>query len=155
MKRKPVIAMTMGDPAGIGPEIVVKVLKDKKIRSACRPVLFGDMRIFRKTAKSLDAGIKFHKIGEQPRARGSHIVDCIEPHEGVGLSRITPGTINKACGAAAVRFVEAGTRYVLKGKANALVTAPVNKEAMWAKIELSWVARSISLTNAMRSASSS
>ena len=59
---KPVIAIVMGDPAGIGPELIVKVLADESLRQRCRPFVIGDIAVMRANAAALGSTLRFRPI---------------------------------------------------------------------------------------------
>ena len=62
MQKKPIIGITMGDPAGIGPEVVVKALMDKKVRQSCLPLVFGSYNIIFSAAKKFLGKASIRKI---------------------------------------------------------------------------------------------
>ena len=62
MKNKPVMAVTMGDPAGIGPELVVKVLSDPSVWDVCRPLVIADPGVMAENVRRLGAGLRFRQI---------------------------------------------------------------------------------------------
>ena len=115
----PRIAITMGDPSGIGPEIVVKSLAHAEVRSLCRPIVVGDAQRLRDAARI--CGI--------PRA-------VLDESECVDLKNVAHdlawGKLSAAAGDAAFQYVKRATEMVLRGEADAICTAPLNKEAMQA-----------------------
>jgi 4-hydroxy-L-threonine phosphate dehydrogenase PdxA len=110
---KPRLALTMGDPAGIGPEIVAKVCTDQEILDLCDLVVVGRRMIF--SAGCLSAGI----VPPQ--------VDLVEA--GVG-AEITPGVPSKEGGGQSARFIEKAAQMCLDGKVQAMVTAPISKYSL-------------------------
>lgn len=123
---KKTIAITMGDPCGIGPEITVKTLADKAIRSICNPILIGDADVLEQAAKL--AGIK-HFMGKY----ASDIVHV--PCFGKVTSE-NAGTICDFAGQAAFDCIKASHELCKRGKAHAVATAPINKESLKAaKVE--------------------
>ena len=110
---RPRIALTMGDPAGIGPEIVAKVCHDEYIRSICDLVVVGRPML-------LDAGALAAKV-RRPQ------VEVVEAGQG---AEITPGVPNRAGGAQAGAFIETAARMCLEGRAAAMVTAPISKYSL-------------------------
>ena len=114
----PTIAVTLGDPAGIGPEVVVKALADPAIASLARWIVVGDKAALEVT---------------ETTTRETLPVSSQVTLQDLGLltpSAITVGRLNAACGRAALEYVRAATRLCLEGKAAAMVTAPLNKEAV-------------------------
>ncbi len=102
----PTVAITMGDPAGIGPEVVLKALADPGIATLARFIIVGDRDILR------DAPFPVHHVDA---LRGSPVVI---------------GKLDAACGRAAIEYVREATEMCLRGEAKAMVTAPINKEAV-------------------------
>lgn len=117
-KGLPVIGLTLGDPAGIGPELCLSMLHDPAVLARCRPVVFGDARLLQRVAKACGLPV--------PPAEKGSIVDI----ECSGMETVQPGKISAAGGRAAYRCVEAATREALAGRIAALVTAPLNKESL-------------------------
>ena len=98
---KPVLGLTMGDPAGIGPEICLAALGDAGIRKLCVPVLFGDASILRRMAPKRFATAKFPVVtlaewAKVKKVAGPTIVDCAA----INGSQITPGKVSAECGRA-------------------------------------------------------
>lgn len=117
---KKIIALTMGDPCGIGPEITVKTLADKNIHAKCRPILIGDADILEQAAEKV--GIK-HFMGKF--ADYIYHVPC--------HGKITAETAGKVCdfaGKAAYDCIKASHKLCSMGKADSVATAPINKEAL-------------------------
>ena len=114
----PRIAVTLGDPAGVGPEVVVKALADPSIASLARWLIVGD-------AAPLRAAEALTGLAIKP-SEGLRIVDphLIEP------GQVSPGMLSAECGRAAVEYVRRATELCLRNEADAIVTAPVNKEAV-------------------------
>jgi 4-hydroxythreonine-4-phosphate dehydrogenase len=117
-KDLPVIGLTLGDPAGIGPELCLSMLQDPAVLARCQPVVFGDARLLQRVAKACGLPV--------PPAEKGSVVDI----ECSGMETVEPGRISAAGGRAAHRCVEAATREALAGRIAALVTAPLNKESL-------------------------
>ena len=127
---RPLIAVTMGDAAGIGPEIVVKALAESGLRERCRPVVIGASWAIDEAAALVGAGL---------RARAIDRVEDMEPAPGVidvldlgDLARddVVTGTVTAAAGRASVEYIEEAARLALAGRIDAMATAPINKEAV-------------------------
>ena len=118
-KAIPVVAVTIGDPSGIGPEVVLKALSDPEVAALARWILVGDLGILRDVGKT---------CGLDPEVlRGTSLLDLQAMREPLGFA---PGQINGACGRAAVEYVRHATQMCLHGETHAMVTAPLNKEAV-------------------------
>lgn len=125
--KRPVLAISMGDPAGIGPEVTLRALALPKIRRAAKPILVGIPEVYHQTAAKL--GLKLSDdIATVPLDHRSH------EHRTYGTDgTYEPGLprsrrARAACGEAAHAAILAATRLVQEGRAAALVTAPISKE---------------------------
>ncbi len=128
------IAITMGDPAGIGPELCLQVLNDAGIAQICHPVVFGDAGVLQRVAERLRLPFTAPVVdraqwaGAGTATAGPAVVDL----PGVDAARITPGRIDARCGDAAFRYVIASIEAALAGQVQAVATAPLNKAALHA-----------------------
>jgi len=113
----PTIALTTGDPAGIGPEIVIKALADPEIAPLARWIVVGDARIL-----AMVEGQTGCLLGH------AQLHDTCEGLE--DLTGFAFGKLDARCGAAGVAYVRTATELCLRGEADAMVTAPLNKEAV-------------------------
>lgn len=125
---QPLLGITMGDPAGIGPEVVLKAAH--LVRERCHLVVLGDLAVMRETAQ---------RLGENPRlipweVTASYPQDPatipVMPLSQLPVEQRIPGKPTPAGGAAAYTYVEIGVRLTLNGSLQGLVTAPISK-AMW------------------------
>ena len=105
----------MGDPAGVGPEVVVKALAAPEIAALAEWVVVGDAAVMRRAEEI--AGVRLQAPLRDEKA-------------GASLDGFAFGQISAACGLAALRYVEVATRMCLSGEVAAMVTAPLNKEAV-------------------------
>jgi 4-phospho-D-threonate 3-dehydrogenase / 4-phospho-D-erythronate 3-dehydrogenase len=112
----PAIALTMGDPAGIGPEIVVKALADPQLAPLARWIVVGDVRVLERAERV--TGLKL---------QSAELRDVTAL---TGIEEFTFGRLDARCGVAAVEYVRIATELCLRGEADAMVTAPLNKEAV-------------------------
>lgn len=115
---RPTIAITLGDPAGVGPEVTLKALADYAIQSSARFIVLGDRAALRVAEQC--TGICLDTLPVEFR-------DC---HMLSSDTQIAMGTLRAEYGAAAVRYVHDATLMCLHGEADAIVTAPLNKEAV-------------------------
>lgn len=131
MSSKPVLAVTMGDPAGVGPEIIVKALAEEGIHEICVPVVIGDAGVMAHAASRIvgsPAEITVVPAPEQAEGKPG-VIDVLQV-DGLDLSGFVPGRLDAGCGAAAFRSVEKAIELALEGRVAGTVTAPLNKEAM-------------------------
>jgi 4-phospho-D-threonate 3-dehydrogenase / 4-phospho-D-erythronate 3-dehydrogenase len=128
---RPVIAVTMGDPAGVGPEVVVKALATAEVRAMCRPVVIGDAARLRLAAQLCGISIDIRVI-DSPADAADHpaTIDVIEP--AAVSADIAWGAVSPAAGEAAFRFIERAAQLAIAGDVQAICTAPLNKEALHA-----------------------
>jgi len=120
------IAVSMGDPAGVGPEIILKAFREGEVNEGF--VVVGDQEVLEacREAIGLDVPIR-SSLGQSDLKAG--VVNVITVGA-IRRSEVIPGEVSRACGAAAMRYIEAGVRLAREGSAAALVTLPVNKEAV-------------------------
>ena len=125
--QRPLIAVTMGDPAGVGPEITAKALANPKIRAACRAVVVGDLGTMERAAGAV--GLTVTAVELDALDRGTNEVQVYDPW-GRDLRDVPVGMIDARAGAAAAEAVIAATNLALDGRVAAIVTAPINKAAI-------------------------
>ena len=128
---KPIVAITMGDAAGVGPEIVVKALAHASVYEIARPVVIGDRARLVRAAHIAGARVAIAAVGvPEESAFRTGTIDCID----VGLipEDLPFGRVSKQAGEAAFRYVERAASLAIAGDVNAICTAPLNKEALHA-----------------------
>jgi len=129
---RPIIGITMGDPAGIGPELCLRVLRDKKVLSRCRPVIFGDSGVLIRVARRCGLSLPKHIIPVEDwltmarTSANAEVVDCGT----IEFDSVVPGRISAACGSASYRYIEAAVTAAMTGRIAGIATAPVNKKAL-------------------------
>jgi 4-hydroxythreonine-4-phosphate dehydrogenase len=127
----PLLAITMGDPSGIGPEIVLKALSDPVLAGRCRPLIVGDRQILARASGWEDIPA-LPVVSVADPAEGDYepgTVTLLEPYA-VDLDDCPVGQISATSGRAAVAYVERACDLCLAGEAAAMVTAPLNKDAI-------------------------
>jgi 4-hydroxythreonine-4-phosphate dehydrogenase len=126
----PIIGITMGDAAGISPEIVVKSLADAHIRDYCEPLVLGDLRVLAAAANQAGLPLTFRAV-ERPSAwRRDGAAFGVVDYRDVDPAAVRIGVIDPALGAAAVRYTREAARFALAGDIDGIVSAPLNKESM-------------------------
>ena len=125
--QRPLIAVTMGDPAGVGPEITAKALVNPKIRAVCRAVVVGDLGTMERAAGAV--GVDVAAVDVDALDRGGDEIQVYDPW-GRDLSEAPVGMVDARAGAAAAEAVIAATRLAMDGRVAAIVTAPINKAAI-------------------------
>lgn len=131
MSKKPLLGITMGDPAGVGPEIAVKAIMDPHVHELCVPVVIGDPGVMRQAVEEIvKSGQKIRVIDDPAQAEGKLDTIDVVPIEDIGLGKITFGKVDAKCGEAAFKSVEKVIELALAGKVDGTITSPINKEAM-------------------------
>ena len=127
---KPVLAFTMGDAAGIGPELIARVVAEPDTGSRCRPLIIGDAGIIQDAARIVGSAQRFRIITDVTQADFS--TDFVEILAPVGLQvpQTARGRVDAAMGHAAAFCLEAAFELAAKGQVQAVVSAPINKEAL-------------------------
>jgi 4-hydroxythreonine-4-phosphate dehydrogenase len=126
---KPVIALTMGDAAGIGPELVIKVLGEEGVYDRCTPLVVGDPRVMAEACAIAASRLRVHAIAGLEEARRSpQEIDVLCP-EGVRIDAIPWGTVDPAMGRAAALCLQKAYELAGAGQVQGVVSAPLNKEA--------------------------
>jgi 4-hydroxythreonine-4-phosphate dehydrogenase len=127
---RPLIAITMGDPAGIGAEISLKALLEPEVYVLCRPLVLGTLGTLERMRDVLHSGQQLQAVGSPGEGRYRlgmvDVLDLADEHPGPFLL----GVAAKDNGAAAVAYVERAIALALTGEVDAIATAPLNKEAM-------------------------
>ncbi len=132
MHFRPIIGITMGDPVGVGPEIIVKALSRKSLYDTCRPLVLGDTQVLTDANQSLGTSLAFQDV---TRPEDGHyqagVVDVISL-SGLQSDQLQPGRPSRATGRAMVKYVTEGIKWAIDGRIDALATCPINKMAMHA-----------------------
>ncbi|MEK8020854.1 MAG: 4-hydroxythreonine-4-phosphate dehydrogenase PdxA [Candidatus Parabeggiatoa sp.] len=128
--KKPFIAITQGDPAGIGPEIVVKSLSNPKVYQVSQPLVIGDKNVIANALSLCHKTAKIH-IVEKPQDGKYELgtLDLIDL-QNIDLSQLQMGTVQAMCGQAAYDYIEKAVKLAMAGEVQALATTPINKESL-------------------------
>ncbi len=127
--KKPVIAVTMGDSSGIGPELIIKTLSNKDAYNRCNPFVAAHPDVISKTARVIGVDIAVRPIADIAEAQFSEgTLDVLCP-EGLDVPEIRWGVVDPAMGRAAAGCLEQAFRLAMEGKVDGVVSAPLNKEA--------------------------
>lgn len=125
----PTIAITIGDPAGIGPEVVMKALADPELSNLARWIVIGDAGIL--DLAGAQVGLKPPEcVVEDVSQRPTAAPVCMLNLHQIAPAQFTVGELSAACGRAALEYVRTATQLCVDGQADAMVTAPLNKEAV-------------------------
>jgi len=131
---KPLIAVTMGDPAGVGPEICLQLLANEEVREIATPVIFGDARLLARCARQTGLQAPPRIVSEIEWAEKCREIDgpAVLDLFGFDAEGFEPGKVSAKTGAAGYRYVEKSIEAALAGQVAAVATAPLNKEALHA-----------------------
>ena len=132
MNKRPIIGITMGDPAGNGSELSVKALSDPKVYEECRPLIIGDANCMEQAVKiaGKEGQIKIHPIKEVKDAKFEYGTIDVYDMGLVDMERHVFGKVSKMCGEAAFQYVVKVIDLAMKGEIDATVTNALNKEAI-------------------------
>jgi 4-hydroxythreonine-4-phosphate dehydrogenase len=130
MSTKPLIAITMGDPAGIGPEVIAKVHERDELFQSCRPLVVGSAKVMEKIIGELRFNLVVRSIAS-PAAAGprSGRVEMIDL-DNVDITKHAWGRPNAASGKAVVEYINKAVAFATQRAVDAITTAPINKEMM-------------------------
>ena len=120
----------MGDPAGIGPEVVLKAVAEEEIRKICLPIIIGDAQLLAHTARTLDLQSGYDIVRKEeslPDLFSDPIIYHLDNVSGF----IEPGIESGAAGKAAAGYIEAAVELCAAGSVDAIATAPINKRALF------------------------
>jgi 4-hydroxythreonine-4-phosphate dehydrogenase len=128
--RLPRIGITMGDPAGIGPEVVLKAVAEEEVRRVCVPIIIGDAQLLSHTARTLDlqCGYDIVRFDERlPERIDEPVIFHLDNING----HVEPGIESGTAGKAAAGYIEAAVKLCAAGSVDAIATAPINKRALF------------------------
>ena len=128
--RLPLLGITMGDPAGIGPEVIAKALMGTALRRVCSPLVIGSSDVMQQTVKRLKLKLTVTVVrGHEPMARRSGEIAVLDPLERP-LDAYQLGVAAPQTGAASVAFIKKAVHLAQTGCIDGMVTGPINKEAI-------------------------
>lgn len=126
---KPVIGITMGDAAGVGPEIIVKSLVSEEIYEQCYPIVVGDAKMLERAVTVTDSNLSIHSIKNIEDAKFEFgTIDCIDLD--LLPADLPFGQISAEAGNAAFQYLKTAIELAKQKKIQAICTAPLNKEAL-------------------------
>jgi 4-hydroxythreonine-4-phosphate dehydrogenase len=126
---RPLIAITIGDAAGIGPEVVTRALLSAEVYRLCRPVVIGALPPMRRAVALVAGGTQLRRVANPGEATGQlGTIDLVDLGN-LAETELTYGQVSAACGRAAMEFIAHAATLATSGQVRAMVTAPINKEA--------------------------
>jgi len=129
-EHKPFLGITMGDAAGIGPEIVVMSLIRKEIQNICSPLVIGDEKVIEEALKIVSQRAKVRSVKKIEECKFSEKIINVLDLQNIKLGALIRGKISPMAGKAAFEYIKRAASLALSGKIEAIVTAPLSKEAL-------------------------
>ena len=126
---KPILGVTMGDPAGIGPEVVAKALAGREVGRVCRPLVIGSLPVMEQTVRSLGLPLRVEAVAGHGPLGGRGVLPVLDPLDRP-LGRFRMGAAAADTGAASLSFISKAVKLVEIGCLDGIVTGPISKEAI-------------------------
>jgi 4-hydroxythreonine-4-phosphate dehydrogenase len=127
---KPLVAITMGDAAGIGPEIIVKALSRQDVYGWCNPAVLGDAEVMKFALSQTGSNLKINIVSDVKDGLFKYgIIDMLD-YGNIDMGALKLGVVDPMCGKAAVFYVLEAGKMALNHQVDATVSAPLNKESM-------------------------
>ncbi len=133
-KNKPKIAVTMGDPAGVGPELCLQLLSDAETLDRCTPIVFGDVGLLKRVAERLDLPLTGEIVqrDEWPARIETLSQAAILDLNVMGPADVQAGQVSPATGRASFEYIDAAIDAAMANEVQAIMTGPIHKEAIHA-----------------------
>ncbi len=126
----PVLGVTMGDPAGVGPEIIARACAEPAVRTACRPVVIGAAATMTEVLGLVGSPLALHAVTNVKECRwGEGTLEVLDLGN-VDMATLPRCRVSAAAGRAAYEYIETAVALARTGAIDAIVTAPINKEAL-------------------------
>jgi 4-phospho-D-threonate 3-dehydrogenase / 4-phospho-D-erythronate 3-dehydrogenase len=127
---KPVIGIPMGDPSGIGPEIIMKALKNYSLFEICKPLVIGNAKVLNKIEEIINTGLQFNIINHP--SQGKYIPGILDiiSLDNIDMDMHKYGEIQAQAGKAAFEYISKSSELANNGLITAIATTPINKEAI-------------------------
>jgi 4-hydroxythreonine-4-phosphate dehydrogenase len=127
---RPLVALTMGDVAGVGPELIARAWADEPLRALARPFVVGNSGTLRRAIALLGTGATVRSIASPEEAEPTpRVIPCLDATD-QDLSGVLPGVIDARAGRAAADFLIAAIDLAMLGRIDAIVTLPLQKESL-------------------------
>jgi 4-hydroxythreonine-4-phosphate dehydrogenase len=127
---RPLVALTMGDVAGVGPEVIARAWGESPLRSLAKPLVVGSRAWLERAIRHVGDGLKIQPIDDPAQADPhAHIIPCLDP-TGDPLGDVRPGQVSGRAGRAAYDYLIAAIDLALAGQVDAIATLPLNKVAL-------------------------
>lgn len=130
VQTKHIIAIPMGDAAGIGPEITVKALNNPEIYEVCSPLVIGHAKVLEIAMDFSGISLKVNEINEPSDGKYEYGTIDVISLDNLDVESLEIGKVQAQCGKAAYEYIETAVQLALDGKVSALATTPINKESL-------------------------
>ena len=133
LMNKPIIAITMGDPAGVGPELALKALAEPSIESICSPVILGDISVLKSVATRLKLPLPATVLGYRQwvdRSVAQPDRPTVVDFNAIQMHDFQPRVVNATTGRASFQYFDAAISAAMDGRVDAIATCPIHKEAI-------------------------
>ncbi len=127
---RPVLGLTIGDPAGVGPEIVAKAAAQEGVRAACRPIVIGEVGVLRRAVRLCRLDLSVRAIASPEEATGDPNALEVLDLKNIDAASCPPGVLSSVCGRAGVEYVYKAIELSMSNDLHGIATGPINKEAM-------------------------
>jgi 4-hydroxythreonine-4-phosphate dehydrogenase len=132
VSERPIIGITMGDPAGVGPEVTVKALARDEVWDCCRPLVVGDAGVLARAVALVEASLLLHSVADVAEAHFDPAAPDVLDLHNVDPAALQPGKVSATAGRAAVEAVERAVELAQAGQVDGIATGPINKAALQA-----------------------
>lgn len=126
--KKPIIAIPMGDPAGVGPEIIIKTIISDEIKNDCHMLVVGDKNCLKMAMDILKINIEINEISDVDEIKDG-VLNLINLNN-VDIKKFEYGKVQGQCGVAAFEYIKKTVELALSKKVDAIATTPINKESL-------------------------
>lgn len=128
--RKPIIAITMGDPAGIGPETCISTILDERVHNSCKPFIIGSVGVLKKASKNLNKKFEINLVKEVSDCKFKiGTIDIMETKD-YDISSLEWGKVQKDAGQMSIDWIQKSIDLGINGDIDGVSTTPINKEAI-------------------------
>ena len=130
--KKPLIAVPLGDPAGIGPEIVARSVADKELFALTNCIVIGDRKVMANAIRITGEDLKLNVVTDPADGDYREGILNLVDLDNIDMDRFEFGKVSAMCGKAAFEYIEKSIQLTMAGKADAVATTPINKESLHA-----------------------
>ena len=130
--KKPLIAVPIGDPAGIGPEIVAKSIDDRDLFKSANCIVVGDKKVMENAIEIVNADLKINVVSDVKQCVFEEGSMKLFDLDNIDMDKFEFGKISAMCGRAAYEYIEKSISLAMNGEADAVATTPINKESLHA-----------------------